>query len=50
MPYTPGGSADIASQIRTSVIAGNEAAKTDTATLQSQPRSRTEQVLQSGVS
>ena len=29
MPYTPGGIAEIASQIRTSVIAGNEAAKAD---------------------
>ena len=36
MPYTPGGIAEIASQIRTSVIAGNEAAKADTATLELQ--------------
>jgi regulator of protease activity HflC (stomatin/prohibitin superfamily) len=50
MPYTPGGIADIASQIRTSVIAGNEAAKADTATPQSKPHNRTEQVLQSGIS
>ena len=42
MPYTPGGIADIASQIRNSVIAGNEAVTADTAMLHAKAHAGTQ--------
>jgi hypothetical protein len=48
MPYTPGGIADIASQIRNSVIAGNEAVTGDTAMLRAKAHAGTQKIVQSG--
>ena len=48
MPYTPGGIADIASQIRNSVISGNEAVTADTAMLHAKAHAGTQKIVQSG--